>query len=46
VRNLGGEIWLNVETPLVHTGPHEFVGAPTLRCGSSEALVLQRAANG
>lgn len=35
-RNLGGKIWLDVEGSLTHTGPHDFVGLPALRFGSSQ----------
>jgi hypothetical protein len=34
-RALGGKIWLDVEGALTHTGPHDFVGQPALRFGSS-----------
>jgi len=37
-RALGGKIWLDVEGGLVHTGPHDFIGHPALRFGSSEAM--------
>jgi hypothetical protein len=30
-RALGGQIWLDAESPLIHVGPHEFVGAPAVR---------------
>jgi len=35
-RALGGKIWLDVEGSLTHTGPHDFVGQPALRFGSSD----------
>ena len=35
-RALGGKIWLDVEGALVHTGVHDFVGAPALRFGASQ----------
>jgi hypothetical protein len=38
-RALGGKIWLDVEGGLVHTGPHDFVGNPALRFGSSQPAV-------
>ena len=41
-RNLGGNIWLDVEAPLTHTGTHDFVGAPALRYGSSEPWSTRR----
>jgi hypothetical protein len=34
-RAIGGKIWLDVEGELVHTGPHDFVGNPALRFGTS-----------
>ncbi len=34
-RAIGGKIWLDVEGALTHTGPHDFVGNPSLRFGSS-----------
>jgi hypothetical protein len=34
-RALGGKIWLDVEGALTHTGPHDFVGNPALRFGTS-----------
>jgi len=34
-RAIGGKIWLDVEGGLVHTGPHDFVGNPALRYGTS-----------
>jgi hypothetical protein len=34
-RALGGRIWLDVEGGLTHTGPHDFVGDPSLRFGKS-----------
>jgi hypothetical protein len=34
-RALGGSIWVDVEGALTHTGPHDFVGQPALRFGSS-----------
>jgi hypothetical protein len=45
-RALGGTIWLDVEGALVHTGPHDFVGNPALRFGSSEIVPMRRAAAG
>jgi hypothetical protein len=30
-RDLGGQIWLDAESPLIHVGAHEFVGAPAAR---------------
>jgi hypothetical protein len=44
-RALGGKIWLDVEGPLVHTGPHDFIGNPALRFGSSEPVAQRAAAN-
>ena len=35
-RGGSGKIWLDVEGGLVHTGPHDFVGNPALRFGSSQ----------
>jgi len=35
-RAIGGKIWLDVEGALTHTGPHDFVGNPALRFGTSE----------
>ncbi|HWK94625.1 MAG TPA: hypothetical protein VNR39_04290 [Pseudolabrys sp.] len=37
-RELGGKIWLDVEGSLVHTGPHDFIGMPSLRFGSSQPV--------
>jgi len=36
-RDLGGLIWLDTQTPLVHTGTADFIGNPTLRYRSQEA---------
>jgi hypothetical protein len=30
-RALGGRIWLDTQSPLVHTGGHDFIGNPALR---------------
>ncbi len=30
-RDIGGEIWLDTESSLVHTGPQDFVGNPAMR---------------
>ncbi|MBS0248707.1 MAG: hypothetical protein JSR61_18980 [Proteobacteria bacterium] len=35
-RSLGGQVWLDVEGALTHTGPHDFHGMPALRFGSSQ----------
>jgi hypothetical protein len=32
-RALGGKIWLDTQSPLIHAGSHEFVGAPATRFG-------------
>ena len=34
-RGIGGEIWLDVESVLSHTGAFEFVGAPAVRFGAA-----------
>lgn len=41
-RALGGKIWLDTESSLVHAGAHEFVGAPGGRFaqGSKEAVLF------
>ncbi|MBX3455310.1 hypothetical protein [Ferrovibrio sp.] len=30
-RKLGGQVWLDTESRLTHTGPHDFVGNPAIR---------------
>jgi hypothetical protein len=44
-RELGGQIWLDSEGSLVHTGAHDFIGAPGLRFGTREP-VIKDVANG
>lgn len=39
-RALGGKIWLDSEGSLIHTGVHDFIGAPGLRFGTSEPVVM------
>lgn len=34
-RKLGGKIWLDAESSLTHTGPHDFIGNPAARFGNS-----------
>jgi hypothetical protein len=35
-RALGGKIWLDTESALIHAGAHEFVGAPASRFAGAE----------
>lgn len=44
-RALGGQIWLDVEASLVHTGSHDFIGNPALRFGTSEPITQKAAVN-
>jgi hypothetical protein len=30
-RDMGGKIWLDTQSSLIHVGPHEFIGAPARR---------------
>jgi hypothetical protein len=34
-RAIGGQIWLDIKGPLVHTGSYDFVGNPALRFGAA-----------
>ncbi len=37
-RDIGGQIWLDTQGPLVHTGPQDFVGNVALRYPLAEAV--------
>jgi hypothetical protein len=42
-RDIGGQIWLDTQGPLVHTGAQDFVGNVALRYPMAETQVLLRA---
>lgn len=37
-RKLGGQVWLDTQSRLTHTGPHDFAGNPAARFSNSQPL--------